>query len=218
MGETKLLRSKESADDYRYFPEPDLPPLTFTDEEILEIEASVPELSAAKMERYISEWKISEQDALKLSESLDLTIFFEAAAELSGDPKKSANYFLSVILADTNWKKSTITPQKLADTLKLLAENKISASGAKTLIKALMDSDKDAKNLMKELGLEQISDDSAIEVWVDEVLAENPNAVNDIAKGELKVVGFLVGQVMKKSRGAANPPMIQKILKEKLNF
>ncbi len=218
LGETLLMRTKESADDYRYFPEPDLPPITFTEEEICAIKKSVPELSAQKMERYMTEWGISEAEALKLTESVDLTNFFEAIVAQAPCPKKSASYFLSVVLADTEWKKSCITPQGIADALHLLEENKISASGTKKLIKALMNEEKSAEELMKELGLEQVSDTGAIEAWVDEVLAENEKAVADVKNGEMKVVGFLVGQIMKKSRGSANPGMIQSLLKEKLGL
>ena len=214
---TKILRSKESAMDYRYFPEPDLPPMTFTEEEIKAIEASIPELPLAKYHRYREGLELGEDEARKLSESLELSAFFESSVELSGEGKKAANLILSVILADPRWNKTSVTPQHVADVLKLTAEGKISSSGAKDILKKAMEVERSSEDLMNELGLEQVSDNSALEGWVDEVIVENPSIIEDYKSGNEKVIQFLMGQVMKKSKGAANPPVVMGMLKEKLS-
>ena len=214
---TKILRSKESAMDYRYFPEPDLPPMTFTDEEIKEIEASIPELPLAKYYRYRESLELGEDEARKLAESLELSAFFESSVELSGEGKKTANLILSVVLADPRWNQTSVTPRHVADVLKLTAEGKISSSGAKDILKKAMEVGHSAEDLMKALGLEQVSDNSALESWVDEVIVENPSIIEDYKSGNEKVIQFLMGQVMKKSKGAANPPVVMGMLKEKLS-
>ena len=213
---TKILRSKESAMDYRYFPEPDLPPMTFTDEEIKEIEASIPELPLAKYYRYRESLELGEDEARKLAESLELSAFFESSVELSGEGKKTANLILSVVLADPRWNQTSVTPRHVADVLKLTAEGKISSSGAKDILKKAMEVERSSEDLMNELGLEQVSDNSALEGWVDEVIVENPSIIEDYKSGNEKVIQFLMGQVMKKSKGAANPPVVMGMLKGKL--
>jgi len=214
--ETKLLRSKESAMDYRYFPEPDLPPLVFSDSEISAIENSIPELPLAKYHRYREFFGLNHDDGLKLAESLDLSKFFEEAVRLSENGKKSANLILSVVLANSEWIQSAVTPQHVADVLKLIEAKKISSSGAKEILQNSMKTGKSAEILMKELNLEQVSDSGALDKWVDEVISENPKVVEDYRSGNEKVIQFLVGQVMKKSRGAANPPMVVEMLKARL--
>ena len=216
--ETKLLRDKESAMDYRYFPEPDLPPVTFTDKEIKDILAGVPELPLAKKHRYINDLKLTEPEALKIAESPELYDFFEAAVESGGEPRKLAGLFLSVVLAKTDWKQSGIKPLHVSETLKLQTEGKVSASAAKEILNALMeDSDKTAEQIMAEKGLEQKSDSGEIGTWVDQVMADNPDVVADIKAGKDKGIQFLMGQVMKLSRGSANPPLVMQALNKKLN-
>jgi aspartyl-tRNA(Asn)/glutamyl-tRNA(Gln) amidotransferase subunit B len=216
-GKTHILRDKESAHDYRYFPEPDLPPVTFTKDAIKEIEDGIPELPLEKVHRYRKEFELSENDALKLAESLELSEFFETASNLSKAPKKAANMILSVILADPDWKKTEITPEHIADTLDLIEVNKVSATGGKQILEAAMKTGDKAKELMETLGLEQVSDSGEIEVWIGEVLEENEKTVAEFKAGKEKVIGFLVGQVMKKSGGSANPSMVQELMKAKLN-
>ncbi len=213
---TRILREKESANDYRYFPEPDLPPLTFSETEIEDIERSIPELPLAKFNRYQGEYGINRQDALKLAESRKLSEFFEKAADLSGEPKKAANLILTVVLADVRWHQTYISPQHITDVMNLTKEGKISSSGAKEILKKAMETNKTAKELMKELGLKQVSDIGELEKWVDEVITENPKVAEDYKSGNEKVLQFLMGQVMKKSKGAANPPVVIGMLQEKL--
>ena len=216
--ETKLLRDKESAMDYRYFPEPDLPPVTFTEEEIADVMASIPELPMVKKHRYINDLKLTEAEALKIAESPELYDFFEKAVELGGEPRKLGGLFLSVILAVTDWQATGITPQHLSDTLVLQTEGKISSTAAKEILQVLMeDADKTAEAVMEDKGLEQKSDTGEIDAWVEQVVNENPDVVAEIKAGKDKGVQFLMGQVMKMSRGSANPPLVMQSLQKKLN-
>jgi aspartyl-tRNA(Asn)/glutamyl-tRNA(Gln) amidotransferase subunit B len=216
-GITELMRLKESSDDYRYFPEPDLPPVTFTEDEIEDIEKSIPELPLAKFFRYRKEFKLTEDDARTLSEDPSLADFFEKAVDSQGEPKKISSLLLSVVLSDPDWKNSQLKPDELAETAYLWEQNRLSSSGAKQLIEAAMKSEKSAEALMKELSLEQVSDTDSLGEWIDIVIKENPKVVEDYKSGKEKVVGFLVGQVMQKSKGSANPPIVQKMMKEKLS-
>lgn len=216
LEETKLLRAKESADDYRYFPEPDIPPLVFTDKEIDDFSREIPELPSKKFFKYKKEYKLSAQDSLKLSESIDISDFFEKTVELSGNPKNSAKLIFSALLSDDEWSDSQITPKHFADVLSLLDKSVISSSGAKKIIEEAMKSGKSAEILMSELGLEQISNTDDLEKWINEVLLANPKTVEDFKNGKEKVLGFLVGQVMKMSRGSANPAMVKEVLESKL--
>ncbi len=213
---TKLLRDKESATDYRYFPEPDLPPVTFSEKEIKTILEAIPELPLARKNRYVKELNLTQAEALKIAEEPALYEFYEAAVKRGKNPKKMANLFLSVVLAETHWEQSSITPTHLADTFRLQEEGRISSTGAKEIILEAMKTGEKAEDIMEELGLEQKSDSSEIEAWVDEVMAENPKVVEDIKGGKDKGIQFLMGQVMKKSKGAANPPMVMQMLKQKL--
>lgn len=213
---TKLLRDKESAMDYRYFPEPDLPPVTFTDKEIAEIEKSVPELPQAKLKRYQVDFDLTHEVALRISEEPILADFFEKAVDKAKHAKKIANLLTSVVMAQTDWEQSEIRPEHLTEIHHLQESGQISSSAAKQIVEAAMETGKSGKELMKSLGLEQKSDTGAIEAWVDEVIAANPQVIEDIKAGKDKGIQFLVGQVMKVSRGAANPPMVMTMIKEKI--
>ena len=215
--QTQLLREKESANDYRYFPEPDLPPVTFSQEEIKKIKELIPELPLAKYHRYQSEYGISAQDALKLSESEKLYVFFEKSADLSGNPKKVAGLILSVVLADSQWEVSKITPEHLSDVINLQEIGKISSSAAKEIVIEAMETGEAVEDIIETKGLEQKSDSEEIESWVDEVIAQNPQVVDAICfGGKPKMIQFLMGKVMQKTKGQANPPMVMQTLKEKL--
>lgn len=213
---TQVLREKESAMDYRYFPEPDLPPITFTDKEIAEFESQVPELPLAKYERYQSDWGISEENALKLTEEKILSDMLEGSVEEGADPKKASNIILSVVIAEDHWRESNLTPEHIADVVKLTEKGEVSSTGGKAIIVKAMESGGSAKKLMNELGLKQSSNTDELEKWVDEVLAENPKAIEDYKAGNDKSIQFLMGMVMKKSQGKANPGMVLGMLKEKM--
>ena len=214
--ETKLLRSKESADDYRYFPEPDVPPLVFTDEEINEISRNLPELPSEKFNKYKNKYNLSDQDSLKLSESADLSEFFEESVKISNNPQKSAKFILSILLATENWQKTAIKPSHISDVINFLEKSIISSSGAKKILEEAIKTGKNAEILMTELGLEQISNTEELKKWVQDVIKNNPKTISDFKNGKEKVIGFLVGQVMKTSRGSANPELVQKLIKEEL--
>jgi aspartyl-tRNA(Asn)/glutamyl-tRNA(Gln) amidotransferase subunit B len=215
-GETHVLRDKESAADYRFFPEPDLPPITFTEAEITKIKASIPELPLAKYLRYQAEFDLSQAEALKISEDKFLAEFFETTTNKSNDGKKSASLILSVVLAQNNWRDTYVTPALIADTIKLLQKDKISSSGAKDIIYAGMKKSASAIEIMKELDIEQSSDTGALDQWVDQVIAQNPDAAAEF-KENPRVFSFLMGQLMKMSRGQANPKMANTVLRDKLN-
>lgn len=213
---TQLLREKESAADYRYFPEPDLPPLTFSAEVIETIESKIPELPFAKYLRYQSDMDLTQAEALKLSEDRTLASFFEKTAALSKNPKKSASLILSILLSKSDWTESYIKPEFVADTIGLLQKNLISSGSAKDILLVGMKKSASAKSIMKELGLEQVSDTSEMEEWVDQVLAQNPDAVEEFESNP-RIMAFLMGQVMKISRGQANPQIANILLHDKLN-
>ena len=215
--ETKLLRSKESADDYRYFPEPDLPPLVFTKDQIENFYANVPELPSDKFIKYRKEYKLADEYALKISSERKLSDFFDEAVKISGNPKKTAQLVFSVLLANEKWSKTHITPTHFVDVISLMESNTISSSGAKQIRNAAMEKENSsAKSLMMDLGLEQISNEDELGEWIDAVIGEHSSVVSDFKNGKEKAIGFLVGQVMKKSRGSANPELVQKSLIGKL--
>lgn len=220
---TQILRDKESAHDYRYFPEPDLPPVVFTTEEIRAIEESIPELPLAKYRRYRDVFTLNENDALKLSESIKLSAFFEETADKAGDAKKAANIILSVVLAHNNWSESALTPQHVAEVLAETKKGRISSSGAKEIIIHIIEKGYGnvetqgiVSSLIQSLGLEQVSDTGEMEKWCDEVIASNASSVEDFKAGKEKALGFLTGQVMKVSKGQANPAMASEMLRKKL--
>jgi len=192
--QTQILRDKESANDYRYFPEPDLPPVTFTVEEIEEIENSIPELPLAKYHRYRKEYKLNENDALKLSESAHLTEFFESTIKASGDVKKSANLILSVVLAHEDWHQSSLSSDQVAEVIKLVEKGSLSSSGGKQIITTIIEKSGTVKGLMKDLGLEQVSDTGELEKWVEDVLETGKDIILDIdvqgAKSLKRILNF----------------------------
>ena len=214
---TKLLRDKESAMDYRYFPEPDLPPMVFKANEIEKIKESLPELPLAKYLRYQSDLGLTAQEALKLSETNLLSNFFEESIVNKDSARKIANLILEIVLADVKWQKTEITSNHIKDIYKLQKGGTISSSAAKQIITEAMKTGKDSKQIMNDLGLEQKSDTGEIEKWVDDVMASNTEVVADIKSGKKpKMIQFLMGQIMKESKGSANPQLVVKMLKEKM--
>jgi aspartyl-tRNA(Asn)/glutamyl-tRNA(Gln) amidotransferase subunit B len=193
-----------------------LPPIDLDQKILDKISKNIPELPLAKVNRYRKEYGLNENDSLKLAESLPLSSFYEQAVELSGDAQKSANFILTEVLRKSGWAETPVTPQHIADVLKLLKEGTISASGAKTILQTALKKDKTAHELMKDLGLEQNSDTGQLEEWVDQVLKDNAQSVEDFKNGKDKALQFLMGQVMKLSRGSANPPLVMKMLHEKI--
>jgi aspartyl-tRNA(Asn)/glutamyl-tRNA(Gln) amidotransferase subunit B len=221
-GATHPLRSKEFAFDYRYFPEPDLPPLEPGAAWIEEIRAALPELPAAKRQRFETEYAIPEARARLLVASAATAEFFEESVRLGTPPVQAANWITQDVAAvvnetGTELDDSKLTPQHLADLAKLLADGAVSSTGAKTAIGAAFESGDPMDVVVEAHGLRQVSDEGALATVVDEVIAENPGPVEQFRGGKEGVLGFLVGAVMKKTRGSANPQVVQQLLRERLS-
>ncbi len=220
---TRVMRSKEDAHDYRYFPEPDLQPLKVTAEFIERVKAEMPELPDAMRDRFIEDYKISYNDASQLVSDKDLAAFYEAAAKESNNPRVSANFILSELLRELNnagksAADSPVSPGNLAELIKTLDAGKINNNQAKEVLTEMFTAGgKSAAEVISEKGFEQISDAGAIEKIVDEVIETNQNQITAYRGGNEKLFGFFVGQTMKASGGKANPKMVNEILKVKLN-
>ena len=218
---TRIMRSKEDAHDYRYFPEPDLQPLTVSSEFIQKVKAAMPELPDAMRDRLMNDYGISYTDASQLVSAKDLAAFYETTAKTSGNPRVSANFILSELTRELNnaGKTATDSPvsaENLAELIKTLDAGKINNNQAKEVLTEMFAGGKTAETVISEKGFEQISDASAIEKIVDEIIANNENQVNAYRGGNEKLFGFFVGQTMKASNGKANPKIVNEILKLKL--
>lgn len=220
-GKTLLMRVKEGADDYRYFPEPDLVHLSISDEWLEEVRASIPELPDARKARYVSELGLTEYDAGVLVVSKDISDFFEAMIEEKADAKLAANWLMGDVSAYLNaeqkqLKDTALTPQNLAGMVKLIADGTISSKIAKKVFTELVKNGGKAEDIVKAKGLVQISDPAVLLQAVTEVLDNNPQSIEDFKNGKDRAIGFLVGQIMKATKGQANPPLVNKILQEEI--
>lgn len=220
-GVTLSMRSKEYAHDYRYLPDPDLVPMVIEQAWVEEIKRSLPELPDDRKERYISDYGLPAYDAMVLTITKELADYFEACVAVYANSKAVSNWVMGDLsrLLNSNSKDITdcpIKPEQLAAMLQLLDKGTISGKIAKTVFEEMFASGKDAETIVKEKGLVQISDEGAIAAIVAEVLANNQKSVEDYRAGKDRALGFLVGQVMKASKGKANPEMVNKLLKEKL--
>lgn len=220
---TRVMRSKEDAHDYRYFPEPDLQPLVVPAEFINQIKSEMTELPDAMRERFVEIYKISYADASQLVSDKDLAAFYERTAQASDNPRVSANFILSELLRELNnagksAKDSPVFAENLAELIKILDAGKINNNQAKEVLVEMFGSGKTAAEIIREKGFEQISDASEIEKIVDEIIETNQNQVTAYKNGNEKLFGFFVGQTMKASQGKANPKIVNEILKGKLNF
>ncbi|MGE5632762.1 MAG: Asp-tRNA(Asn)/Glu-tRNA(Gln) amidotransferase subunit GatB [Caulobacteraceae bacterium] len=219
---TVSMRSKELAHDYRYFPEPDLVPIIVDNRWVNEIRTTIPELPEEKEARFIKEYRLPAYDAKLLTSSRALAGFFEECTKEYSNPKAVSNWIMGELLRILNDRGQSIenvkfTPLNLAELLKLVEKSTISGTAAKKVFEAMFDSGKDPKALVRELGLEQISDENAIMEIVRKVIGDNPKSVEDYRAGKDKAVGFLVGQAMKASNGKGNPRIINKLLMEQLS-
>jgi aspartyl-tRNA(Asn)/glutamyl-tRNA(Gln) amidotransferase subunit B len=220
--ETRSMRSKEEANDYRYFPDPDLLPVTVSDEDIARIRAELPELPEQKKQRYIDDLKLSDYNAELLTGNRDTALFFEAA--LAESPELSAqlvNWILGDLAGALNKagleiSDSPIKPAMLTQLVARIADNTISGKIAKEVFDAMWQGEGSADDIIEARGLKQITDSGAIETLIDEVIAANPEQVEQFRAGKEKVLGFFVGQVMKQSQGKANPGQVNAILRDKL--
>lgn len=221
LNETVLMRVKYTANDYRFAPDGDLPPLNISDEEIAKIVEKMPELPDAMIERFVEEYKITKDDAKVLTSSRELAKFFEEMAKDFDDYTMLSNWIQTEILrrVEVEDGKEFELPFEHSEflvLLKYIKDGKINNNAGKKVLREMFESSKTAEEIIKEKGLIQISDAGEIEKIVDEVLSENPQSIEDFKAGKDRALGFLVGQVMKKSRGKANPQMANKMLVEKM--
>lgn len=218
--ETFSMRSKESANDYRYFPDPDLPPVILDDTYIDTIRKTLPELPKEKKTRFIKQYEISAIDAGVLTSIKELADYFEDVIKHGASAAKASNWIQSEILAKLkdpeNIGSFSVTPKMLAELIALIEDNTISGKIAKTVLTEMIETGKAPSLIVEEKGLRQVTDTSAIEPVIDEVIAANPQSVNDFREGKEKALGFLVGQIMKASGGKANPQIVNNLLKKKL--
>ena len=222
----RSMRTKEEANDYRYFPCPDLLPVEIDDAYIASIQANMPELPEQKKSRFIEAYSLSEYDAEKLASDATTAHFFERTTELCNDAKLAANWLMGEVSArlnsnDTSLDESTLTPELLAGLIVRIKDQTISNKIAKTVFDAIWNNEGDADSIIESKGLKQVSDSGALEKMVDEVIAANDKQVtnyrNAAADKRPKMLGFFVGQVMKASKGQANPQQLNEILKKKLD-
>lgn len=221
-GVTKSMRKKEEANDYRYFPEPDLVPFTVSDEYIEEIQKTLPELPDARKARYMESYGLAAYDADYLTNDKDRADYFEAMVAAGAEPKEAANWLMgdfAKLLSRDNleMKAAPVQAAAMADLLKLIAKGTISGKIAKQVFAEMWTSGKDPETIVKEKGLVQISDTGALEELAAKVIAANPQSVADFKAGKKKAVGFLMGQIMKETKGKANPQVVNGILTKMLS-
>ena len=218
--ETRSMRSKEDAHDYRYFPDPDLLPLEVTDDFVEKIKSEIPELPDEKKKRFIEKFKLSPYEATILVSDIETSKYFEEVIENS-DVKLATNWITGELFAVLNNKnleisESPISSKNLSKLINLIKDGTISGKIAKTIFELMMDSDKDPQKIVEEKGLKQESDPKALEALIDKVIVDNPDKVKEYKSGKEKLFGFFVGQAMKDSNGKANPQLVNDILKKKL--
>jgi len=218
---TILMRVKEGSDDYRYFPEPDLLELYIDDEWKQRIRSSIPELPDARRKRYMEELGLPAYDAQVLTMTKEMSDFFEATLEAGAEAKQASNWIMGEVSAYLNAEGKelndvALTAEGLAGMIKLIENGTISSKIAKQVFKELIENGGDPEKIVKEKGLVQISDDETLRKFVNEAIDANPQSVEDFKNGKQKAIGFLVGQIMKATKGQANPPMVNKLLMEEI--
>ena len=220
-GTTKLMRVKEGSDDYRYFPEPDIVPMIISDEWMEEVRKTIPELPDARQRRYQEELGLPAYDAHVLTLTKEMSDMFEQTVALGADPKLASNYLMVDVNAYLNkvqkeLKETALTAEGLSGMIKLITDGTISSKIAKKVFAELIEHGGDAAQIVKEKGLVQVSDSGQLLAWVNEALDNNPKSIEDYKNGRDRAIGFLVGQIMKASKGQANPQMINKMLLEEI--
>ena len=220
-GTTKLMRVKEGSDDYRYFPEPDIVPMIISDEWMEEVRKTIPELPDARQRRYQEELGLPAYDAHVLTLTKEMSDMFEQTVALGADPKLASNYLMVDVNAYLNkvqqeLKDTALTAEGLAGMIKLITDGTISSKIAKKVFAELIEHGGDAAQIVKEKGLVQVSDSGQLLAWVNEALDNHPKSIEDYKNGRDRAIGFLVGQIMKASKGQANPQMINKMLLEEI--
>ncbi len=221
--QTVSMRGKEAAHDYRYFPDPDLVPVRVTEAWLAELSKNLPELPAARLNRFLAEYGLPEYDAEVLTGDKALADFFEATVKLFPQPKKVSNYVMGDVLREAKKGEagitslmSTLTPATSASMLNLVEDGTISGKIAKTVFDEMVATGKDPKVIIKEKGLAQISDTGALEALAREIISANPKEAADYRAGKSKVLGFFVGQLMRRTQGQANPQLANEIFEKML--
>ncbi|HET9130945.1 MAG TPA: Asp-tRNA(Asn)/Glu-tRNA(Gln) amidotransferase subunit GatB, partial [Terriglobia bacterium] len=218
-GETAVMRSKEEAHDYRYFPDPDLVPLKLDDEWIEGFRADLPELPAVRTKRFVSDYGLPEYDATILTASKGMADYFEVCAKQFTHPKTVSNWVMGELMRElnnsgTDISASPVTPERLVSLLQMVGQGTISLKVAREIFPELYSSGKTPEQIVQEKGLTQVSDEGALAKIIEEVLSKNPGQVEQFKDGKQQVLGFLVGQVMKASGGKANPGKVNELLKK----
>lgn len=222
VGETRTMREKEESHDYRYFPEPDLPPLVIDEDWLEAVEASLPELPREKRARYVEEFGLGEDDADVLTSDRGRADFFEEVVSREGvEAGDVANWIINDLSRALNDRDQTvdearIQPSQMARIIELVGDETISGNGGFEVLEAILDEGGDPDEIVEERGLEQMSDESQLESVVDEIIEENPEQVQDFRDGNEGVVGWFIGQVMQATQGKANPKVARELLQEKL--
>ncbi|MEE9368968.1 MAG: Asp-tRNA(Asn)/Glu-tRNA(Gln) amidotransferase subunit GatB [Pontiella sp.] len=221
-GETFTQRTKENAHDYRYFPEPDLMPVKVSEEQLEQWRSELPELPVQRRERYVAELGLPEYDAGVLTADMATSDWFEQAMQHSQNAKAVSNFIMGEmmrLLSEQNLTidESKVTPEKLAEIIALIDAKTISTGAGKQIFEIIFNDGGDPETILEEKGMAQVSDDSALEGWADEAIANNPQPVEEYKAGSPASINFLMGQVMKASRGKANPGAVMQMLKQKLD-
>jgi aspartyl-tRNA(Asn)/glutamyl-tRNA(Gln) amidotransferase subunit B len=219
--ETRAMRSKEEAMDYRYFPDPDLLPVEVTVEHIESIRKTLPELPDAKKDRFVSEYDLKEEDAVILTSGRDMADYFEKVVKACGEARLAANWVIGELSGylnkeDKDISECPVTAEMLAGVIKRIKDNTISGKIAKDVFDAMWNGEGDADAIIEKKGLKQITDTGELEAIVDQVIADNPEQVEQFKAGKEKVLGFFVGQCMKATRGKGNPAQLNQMLRDKL--
>ena len=217
------MRSKENAQDYRYFPEPDIPPLELSEAYIEGLRAAQPEMAEAKRERYQADWGLPAYDTEMITSQKALADFFEAVVALGAAPKQAANWIMGQVLGQLSAhgleaKDMRLTPPTLAKLIALVEEGKLNRNTAVKVFEAVFETDGDVDAYIKEHGLVQVSDAGLVAAVVEQVLSDNQKSVEDFKSGKEKAFGFLVGQVMRQLKGQAAPAVVNQVLREKLSL
>ena len=220
--ETRIMRSKEEAHDYRYFPEPDLPPIVVSDELLEDIRSGLPELADVRQERFISEYSLSEVDAVTLTENRYLADFFELLVHKSGQVKLSVSLILSEVLRVLNEQSISIQEfnigiDRLSDLINLRASDKISSSAQQTIFNEMLSDGASAEELAEKLNLIQVSDTGYMDEIVQQIITDHPDEAERYREGKKQLMGFFVGQIMKASKGKANPKMATELIRKYLD-
>lgn len=219
--QTRVMRSKEEAHDYRYFPEPDLPPIIVSDELLADIREELPELADVRQKRFVADFNMSELDAITLTESRYLADYFEEVVSFTKNPKSASNIVLGDVLRILNEQsieidEFSISPERLAELVKLKEEDKINSSAMQEIFNEMLSNEKSPEELAKEMNLIQVSDSGFLEPIVDEIITNNPDEVQRYKDGKKQLMGFFVGQAMKASKGKANPKLVTEMVTKKL--